>query len=72
MHASIWHVVENLDSRNGYAVLHREDHGLHRPFERRELADAGGDRFRHAVEPQLISVMMPSVPSAPTNNAVRS
>jgi len=47
------HVVEELDARDRDAVLHREDHRLHRPTEVGELAHRRRDRLGHAVEPEL-------------------
>ena len=70
--ASHLHVVEQLDARDRDAGLDRLDHGVDRALEVAKGADRRRDRFRDAVQPQLTSVMMPSVPSEPTNSRVRS
>jgi hypothetical protein len=65
-------LVDELDARHRNAAL---DGGDDRPaggVDRRERANAGGDRFGDAVELHPISVMIPSVPSEPTSSRVRS
>ena len=53
MQASICTSSSSSMRATGMPVLHREDHRLHRAREVGELADGGGDRLGHAVEPQL-------------------
>jgi hypothetical protein len=70
--ALIVSVVEQLDARDRDAALDRLDHRVDRARHRRKRADRGRHASGIAYSRSVSSVMMPSVPSAPTNRRVRS